>query len=199
MRIFLDTNVVLTGALNEKGPAGTLEKLVPSATFFHSPQVLAECDGLLLCNAQSDKIRKLAERKVRSFLDRLNSESVLDSLPPKGLSAVGRGDNLILGAAIAANADAICTYNIKDFPVDHPAIKTPLSVHRAIASPVLEQYIQHILLSSEGTILFFGRLHHPSSMGPILSSSNGNTVTADAQGFIHLSGPNVTRHKALKP
>ena len=45
MRIFLDTNFVLTGALNPNGPAGTLAALFGRATFVFSPQVLAECDS----------------------------------------------------------------------------------------------------------------------------------------------------------
>lgn len=198
-RIFLDTNVILTGALYQYGFSGKLISFVEKVTFLHSPHVLKECNNLISRDAPTDKIKTMALTAIDSFLGRLQSTSVEDHELPNGLSANDPDDNLILGSAIAANADVLCTYNIKDFPDGELIINTPLSIHRTFSNPELEQYIQSINLSSQGTLLFFGRLHHPSSMGPILISSNGVTVTADENGFIHLSGANVKRHNALKP
>jgi predicted nucleic acid-binding protein len=198
-RIFLDTNVVLTGAFSQRGPAGTLSKLANSVQFLHSPLVLEECNNLVSRDAQSTLIYEAAMGQIHSFLTRLGSEVVDNRLPPPGVSAKDRDDELILGAAIAAKADTICTYNIRDFPSKEMAIRTPLSVHRSIAEHTLDHFIQQVELSSKGTVLFFGSIHHASSMGPIIKSGNGTCVTADKEGFIQLSGPKVTRNKVLKP
>src|SRR3546814_1496255 len=65
---------------------------------------------------------------------------------------------------------------------------TPLAIHRSLAEPQLEHFIQAVQLSDRGTLLFFGRLHHESSMGPIMESGGGVTVVADEKGFIKLTG-----------
>ena len=198
-RVFLDTNVVLTGALDRSSFSGRLTSFLEKIQFLHSAHVLKECNNLISRDAPTDEIRTIALEAICWFLDNLQSEVVENHEPPNGLSANDPDDNLIFGSAIAANADVLCTYNIKDFPEGAVVINTPISIHRTFSNPELEQYIQTINLSSQGTLLFFGRLHHPSSMGPILISSNGVTVTADETGLIQLSGTNVKRHKALKP
>lgn len=199
MRVFLDTNIVLTGAFYSHGPAGKLDALKHSVKFFHSPHVLNECDFLIQNNAPSTEIRNIASKSVRFFLEKLGSQSVMDCLPPIDVSANDPDDDLILGSAIAANSDVICTYNIKDFPSNGPSIWTPLSIHRAVGESVLEHYIQPSLLSSRGTMLFFGSLNNKGSMGLIIESENGTKVLADDNGFIQLIGPNTTRHRTFKP
>ncbi|MGL6632207.1 hypothetical protein ACSZOF_01345 [Aeromonas veronii] len=47
MNIFLDTNVVLTGALNPYGPARKLSKLLGKVIFYTSQRVIQECTWLL--------------------------------------------------------------------------------------------------------------------------------------------------------
>jgi hypothetical protein len=122
-----------------------------------------------------------------------------DASPPEGITTLDEGDHLLLGAAFAAKCDAICTYNVKDFPDSHIAVGTPLAIHRWIAAPQLEHYVQSVQLSDRGTLLFFGRLNHESSMGPILESGGIVTVVADEKGFIRLKGPEVKRCSAVKP
>lgn len=199
LRIFLDTNVILTGAFNERGPAGTLGSLGPNATFLHSPFVLAECDQLLARDAPTHHIAELAALKVRHFLELLNSEFVPDAAPPPGCSAHDPADDLVLGSALASNTNVICTYNLRDFPTERIGVRTPLAIRRTIGGIALQDYIQPVTLSAHGTILFFGRLHHPSSMSQILRSDNGTTVAADEGGFIRLSGPRVFRQSARIP
>lgn len=201
MRVFLDTNVVLTGAFNPRGPAGRLNSIVGRATFVHSPHVLAECDWLIGRYAPSAHVANIARQQLRNYLASLRSILVPDSMPPQGVTAHDSGDDPILGSATAASAKAICTYNVRDFPTDSISVSTPLTILRALTDSTLEHYIQAIKLSSHGTLLFFGRLHHPSSMGTILASSNGVNVHADETGLIHLTGPSVKRScpvKALK-
>ncbi len=199
MRTFLDTNVVLTGTFNHRGPAGILGSLGDPVTFLHSPRVLQECSHLIARDAPTAKIERLATECVLSYLAQLRSECVPDCMPPAGILARDPDDDLILGAAIASGSDMICTYNVKDFPADRLAICTPLTIHRKFSDPTLEQYIQKVMLGSQGTMLFFGRLHHPGSMGTILTSENGTKVSADNLGFVHLVGPEVSRCRAIKP
>ena len=76
----------------------------------------------------------------------------------------------------------------KDFPDGHIVVGTPLAIHRWIAVPQLEHYVQAVLLSDRGTLLFFGRLHHESSIGPILESGGSVTVVANEKGFYQTQG-----------
>lgn len=198
MRVFLDTNVILTGAFTDHGPAASLGSLV-KATFLYSPYVLDECHHLIECNAPNEQIARMASARIQGYLKQLRSECVPDSPPPAGVSANDPGDDAVLGAALASNADVVCTYNIKDFPTKEIGVSTPLSVHRSVSKPTIEQYIQPVMLSAKGTLLLFGRIHHRSSMGPILQSENGTTVVADHEGYIRLIGSSVQRHKAFRP
>ena len=199
MRVFLDSNVVLTGAFNRQGPAGTLGALLGQVSFVYSPQVLAECDYLIWRDAPSPRVAQAASHALLSYLASLRALQVPDASPPAGVAALDAGDNVLLGAALAAKSKAICTYNVKDFPSHHIKVGTPLAMHRSISKPKLEHYIQAVELSSRGTLLFFGRLHHESSMGPILESGNCVTVVADEKGFVRLAGSAVQRSRALKP
>jgi predicted nucleic acid-binding protein len=199
MRIFLDTNVVLTGALNSRGPARALAALIGRATFVFSPQVLAECDYLIRRDAATPLVAQVVQKTIRSFLEALGALQVPDVPPPQGVSALDDGDSMLLGAALSAQADTICTYNVKDFPASYINVRTPLAIHRSIAEPTLEQYIQPIVLSVHGTLLFFGRLHHESSMGTILESDGQVEVIADERGFIRLTGSSAKRCRSIKP
>lgn len=199
MRIFLDTNVVLTGALNPNGPAGTLAALFGRATFVFSPQVLAECDYLIERDAPTQLVAQVVQNATRSYLNVLGALQVPDVAPPQGITALDDGDSMLLGAALSAQADAICTYNVKDFPASYINVRTPLAIHRSIAEPRFEHYIQPVALSTHGTLLFFGRLHHESSMGTILDSEGRVSVVADERGFIRLTGCGVRRCHSIKP
>src|SRR3546814_19877581 len=76
---------------------------------------------------------------------------------------------------------------------------TPLAIHRSLAEPQLEHFIQAVQLSDRVTLLFFGRLHPESSMGPIMESGGGVTVVADEKGFIKLTGTAIKRSSSLSP
>lgn len=199
MRVFLDANVVLTGAFNPEGPAAKLGALQGHVSFIYSDKVLHECLYLIQRDAPSAAAQHAAEQDVRSYLANLRALQVPDALPPHGIDALDEGDQLILGAALASKSDVLCSYNIKDFPPDHISVCTPLTIHRSNSGPKLEHFIQPINLSSEGTLLFFGSLRHESSMGPILQSSNGVTVLADEQGLIRITGSDVKHSHAVKP
>jgi len=198
MRVFLDSNVVLTGAFNSSGPAGTLYRLSRKADFLYSAYVLSECDHIVGRDAPGEEMAAFASKQVRDYLASLNSELVEDYAPPAKLKTLDPNDDPVLGAAYAARADVICSYNIKNFPASSITACTPLSVQRRIGDPTIDQYIQKIILASRGTLLFFGRIHHPSSMGPIITSANGTEVICDDRGRIVLNGPSVRNIDTLK-
>ncbi len=198
MRIFLDTNIVLTGAFNPRGPAGCLVTIIDRVTFVYSPQVLQECDYLVERDAPTSTVAQWAKNATRSYLSDLRALQVPDNEPPQGIAALDPDDRMLLGAALSAKAEAICTYNVKDFPVKYINVSTPLAIHRSIANPILEHYIQPVVLSTNGTMLFFGRIHHESSMGKILDSGSDVAVVADERGFIRLTGRGVKRCGPIK-
>lgn len=199
MRVFVDTNVVLTGAFNPFGPAGTLIELIEHVEFVYSPRVLDECRYLIQREAPNPQVAQEALSKTQSFLAELSAGIVSDCAPPPGIVALDADDDLLLGAAIAGQANAICTYNVKDFPTQHITVCTPLTLHRLIGKPKPEHYIQETLLSKHGTLLLFGRLHHESSMGALINSDTQVHVIANDRGFIELKGAGVKRCRPHKP
>lgn len=199
MRIFLDSNVVLTGAFNPSGLAGKLNRLVGTGEFLYSQHVLNECTRALKRARPTKEQFEGLKQQIANYLDDVEAERVEDQNPPVGVSANHLGDDPILGASIAAKAEAICTYNLKDFPNKPIPPCTPLSVLRSIGHPEIDQYIQKVELSSQGTLLFFGTIHHPGSMGPILRSANGTLVNCDKDGRIVLVGKHVEGFESLKP
>jgi hypothetical protein len=164
-----------------------------------SKRVLAECDYLIQRDAPTPLVAQEVQDLTRSYLEALGALQVPDVAPPHGITALDDDDSVLLGAALSARADVICTYNVKDFPANYINVRTPLAIHRLIAEPKLEQYIQPVALSALGTLLFFGRLHHESSMGKILDSDGRVAVIADERGFIRLTGSGVTRCRPIKP
>lgn len=197
LRVFLDTNVVLTGALYPNGPAGSLSRLSDTVSFLHSQYVLEECDHLLCRDAPSELVG-CASTQIDEYLKELDSKLVSECPPPDGAATNDEKDDPILGAAMAAKADLICTYNLDDFAESPLECGTPLAVHRKAGDVSLENYIQPVVLSSRGTLFYFGAIHHKSSMGPIIRSSNGTTVTCDKEGYIVLCGEHVNRSDPLK-
>src|SRR3546814_1673610 len=82
MRVFLDSNVALTGAFNLRGPAGTLGALRARARFVYSRQVLTECDYLIGRDAPSMRVAQVAGQILRSYLASLGALQVPDAPPP---------------------------------------------------------------------------------------------------------------------
>src|SRR3546814_15351616 len=95
------------------GPAGTLGAWRARARFVYSRQVLTECDYLIGRDAPSMRVAQVAGQILRSYLASLGALQVPDAPPPAGIAALDADDDLLLGAALAARCDAICTYNVK--------------------------------------------------------------------------------------
>lgn len=196
MLIFLDANVILTGAFTQSGPAALLVSIKSYVKFCHSNYVLDECAKLINAYSPTKEVCEIVNLRVLEFVRELSSECVSEHPLPNGISCHDPFDDPLLGAAIACCADAICTYNVKDFPINIIPIKTPLLLLRIFLEPNIDQWIQPVILSSKGTLLFCGRIKHVSSMGLILKSDN-ITVSADENGYIRLYGKNVRQYKTF--
>ena len=199
MLIFLDANVILTGAFTQSGPAALLVSIKSNVRFCHSNYVLDECKKLIKSFSPTNMIYELVNLRVLEFLNALSSKCVPEHPLPIGIFCHDPYDDPLLGAAIACCADAICTYNVKDFPINTIPIKTPLLLLRLFSEPTINQCIQPVILSSKGTLLFCGRIKHVSSMGLILKSDNNISVMSDENGYIRLYGTEVRQYKTFNP
>ncbi len=105
MRIFLDTNVLLSGLLGRGLCRDLLDLVVERHTLVLSEQVLRESERHLR--------RKFgvpaSERRAFAFLMREVAEVVPDAEPPAGVRVPDPDDRAIVGAAIAAGAACLVT------------------------------------------------------------------------------------------
>jgi rRNA-processing protein FCF1 len=189
MRVLLDTNVVLTGALRPASPAGKLASVREKVTFNVTDLVMHECRRVLKEAAGGWNERyQLAVLTVESYLKELGALLLPDDL---GTNPSPKADLRIHAAAKAYGCDAICTYNPSDFPADGVPTISPLGLKKRIDPPTLANYIQVPFLGDAGTLFFMGTLHHHSSMGNILETANGIRFSTDGDGYIRVSGTSV--------
>jgi rRNA-processing protein FCF1 len=193
MRVLLDTNVVLTGALRPASPAGKLASVRDTVTFSVTDLVMHECRRVLREAAGGrNKRYQLAVLTVESYLKELGALLLPDN---DGASPPSKADLRIHAAAQSYGCDAICTYNPGDFPADGIPTISPLALRKRIAvasatggSLTLEHFIQVPILGDSGTLFFMGTLQHPSSMGNVLETGSGVRFATDGDGYIRVSG-----------
>src|SRR5467141_2550924 len=114
MRVLLDTNVVLTGALRPASPAGRLSSLRDTVAFNVTDLVMHECRRILRQAAGGrNKRYELAVLTVESYVQELGALLLPDEA---GKSPSPKADLRIHAAAQAYGCDTICTYNPGDFP-----------------------------------------------------------------------------------
>ncbi|RQW25325.1 PIN domain-containing protein [Rhodobacteraceae bacterium CH30] len=189
MRALLDTSVILTAALNQQSHAYRLHEISHAVQFLITPKIRAECTSLIKSRSNSEKKISATEYLIEQFLLLIRAHEIddNDTLTPTK-KCKDPNDQFIFDAAVHANCDYICTYNCKDFPKDKIKIAAPLYILRDNLCQNISLLIQHPKLSSKGTLLFIGQLHHKSSIGSIIKSKNGTEVYADGNGHIQISG-----------
>jgi rRNA-processing protein FCF1 len=186
MRVLLDTNVVLTGALSPRSPAGQLSSVRGTVAFNVTDLVMHECRRILRQAAGGrNKRYQLAVLTVESYLKALGALLLPDDA---GASPAPKADLRIHAAAQAYGCDTICTYNPSDFPADGVPTISPLGLKKRIDPPTPGNFIQVPFLGDSGTLFFMGTLHHPSSMGNILETGNGIRFETDSNGHVRVSG-----------
>jgi len=198
MKIFLDTNVILTGAFNPYGPASQLKSIIEHVRFVVSDYVLKECYWNAKRCSPNKIIEECAIYLINEFLNHLNVIEV-NNINSSGYICSDKNDQQIFDAAYMNKCDCISTYNFPDFPSSTMSIQSPLSILHTFQTGKVDHYVQYPLLSNKGTLLFFGTLHHKSSMGNILYSKGALTVLADKNGYIELKGKSVKSVRALAP
>jgi len=189
MRVLLDTNVVLTGALRPASPAGKLGSVREKVTFSVTDLVMHECRRVLKEAAGGWNQRyQLAVLTVESYLNELGALLLPDD---PGTNPSPKADLRIHAAARAYGCDAICTYNPGDYPTAGVLTISPLGLKKRIDPPTLGNFIQVPFLGDSGTLFFMGTLHHPSSMGNILETGDRTRFSTDGDGFVRISGTNA--------
>ena len=113
LRLVLDTNIVVSAALNPHGLQRTVFFLsvTKPARLFVSKQILAEYRDVL--SRPSLRIRKGERRKLLDLIEKYSFE-----VKPRFTlaAAVDPSDNMILECADAERADYLITGNAKHFP-----------------------------------------------------------------------------------
>jgi uncharacterized protein len=113
LRLVLDTNIVVSAALNGEGPQRTvfLFSITKPARLFVSQEILAEYREVLM--RPKLRIRKGTQRQL---LDLIANRSFAVK-PRIALEVAGDpADNMFLECADAARADYLITGNVKHFP-----------------------------------------------------------------------------------
>jgi uncharacterized protein len=120
LRLVIDTNVVVSGALKPKGLERTalVFAVTPPAILFVSNEILDEYGEVL-----SRPELRIPPLEVRSLLELVKSRGRL--VAPKRKLAVCRDpdDNIFLECAEAARADYLITGNNKHFPTFWQMVK----------------------------------------------------------------------------
>lgn len=197
MRVLLDTNVVLSGALRPASPAGQLSTVRDSVSFMVSDLVMHECRRVLREAAGGRNTRyRLAVLTVERYLQDIGALLLPDHV---GEDPPAKADLRIHATALSYGCHAICTYNPRDFPNGQVETVSPHGLKRRYGPDVLEKFVQVPILGEAGTLFFMGTLHHHSAMGNILEAGNGLRVFADENGYVQVGRPNAPRVNVTAP
>lgn len=196
MRVMLDANVVLTGALSPNGPASALVELAGDVKFVFSDYVLDECCKQIQNAAESVLVAELSESTVLTFLANASAELVPQSTNRSGQSVADPDDQQIYEDAIANGCDTICTYDANGFLGGLLPTVAPFYLWRQYhPGPLaINRYVQPIDLGKDGSVFLFASLSHPSGLGEVLRSANGTVVSADGSGIIQVTSDSPIRH-----
>lgn len=193
MRVFLDTNVLLTGAYKRSGFAGQLPFATGQCTFVASEYARRECEALLRSTARSKRVEAAALATLNIFSQQVKVLYVPNAKASSGLRASDPNDQPILDAAVEHNCEIICTYNLKHFPGSGIRVLSPLGLLKQLDQRPDGWAIQPPVLGRRGTILVMGYLH---SLGQILETADGLIAFNDATGKIALRGPQTGTYQS---
>ena len=200
MKIFLDTNVVLSGAIYPESQATKLITSDDDFHFFYSDYVITECIHIIEGNCPDPLVRQFLMEHVHSWLDKAKATKVPTEEKTK-VKTHDPNDQQIYNDAEGADVDIICTYDVNDFPSEQINVMTPISILKSYRSHIHDA-IQIPVLEKEGTLLFIGTLLDMNSFSKILESENNTlvSVTTDSDGFVDVTGSQVKvskRHNAI--
>jgi predicted nucleic acid-binding protein len=164
--VFLDTNVVLSGALAPGGPASSLVRSRDEFRFIYSDRVIEECNAQINRWQAPDRVVVRARKSIDDFLRDLSAERIPDK-PFPGVQAHDPDDQVILETACHEACSYICTYDYTDFPSDLLLPCAPLSLRRQapkehkVGTPMSDDemavFIQEASFSQVGTLMIYAQ------------------------------------------
>ncbi len=169
LRVVLDTNIVLCGALSPGSDSARLAELNNRVSFYVPHQVEVELWRRIAEHGRDD----LHRAAVSALVDRYLAEvgAIRLSSPPKS-SPQKIDDPAIISDASRIGA-AVCTYNLKHF-TKKVATVTPVSLLRTA------NFAAHLVEKPEradiGTFLYLIRAWNKNALGTLLEFHGGNAV-----------------------
>ena len=198
-RALIDTNVILAGAMRQDGPAGRLTRISDRVGFVISDYALRECRQVVERHAPNPLVAQGTLHALDVFCLTLRALQVPDAKLPPDTKLRDPRDGPLLGAALEYDCDTICTYNQRDFAGHGLKVLSPLGILKLVAEPEASLFVQCPVLGASGTLMMLGILHHETSMGEILVTSNGIRVFNNAEGYVAVEGSDVTKCTIERP
>lgn len=196
LRIFLDTNIIITGAFNPFGPSAALDKVKEKVQFITSHWVIGECKKNIERKTSCEYKRAFATNLITVFIDLLNVK-ILEDIEINETLIEDKDDQLIHDTACHFNCDYICTYNLVDFRGGNVEAKTPLYLLQIIQTDNFNHFVQLPILSRRGSMIFMGQLHHKSSLSTVLKSGTNIHVFTTPSGEISINGTGVRSSRVI--
>ena len=123
-RLFLDTNIILSASFYPNIQATRFREYSQKVKFVTSQRVIAECSNVIVRYAKNTPYCQSLIRQYAGFLQSITCEIVDDSFP-RDVKDSRENDTYILETAISKCCDALCTYNLPDFPNDKIDVVAP--------------------------------------------------------------------------
>lgn len=184
-RVCIDTNVLLAGALTQRGPSAALRSLASNCEFVVPDGVIGEAIDVLGRHLDPDSLTG-ATAALDLFL------SGLGALEVSGFP-VQADDQHVKGAATELDCDAICTYDMDDFISFAVPAWSPRRLFKEI--DFFSHSMEAPALGEEGTYLLFLRTWG-GDQGRLLREATGNSaIWFQADGTVELTGPRASEWK----
>lgn len=198
-KLFLDTNIILSGAYFPNSPARRLIRFKNNAEFVTSQRVKAECHRKISQHTKITQVRNSLIGTYGRFIKALGC-TIIDDKGPSPWENPAENDRLIQDSAVAYGCDTLCTYNFKDFDNNKIRVLTPFETFGLLTPELnLDSFLHDIYLAEQGTAMFWGILNHPGALGRVGYSESGVSVTIDEDGSVRVQGPRVKIHKVGTP
>lgn len=198
-RALLDTNVILSGAMRQNGPAGRLRQISSRVQFVVADCALRECRQVVELHAPNAMVAKGTLHAIDNFCLALRALQVPDATPPPRMTLRDPSDAPLVGAALEYGCDTVCTYNQRDFTGHGIKVLSPLGILKIAAEPDAALFVQYPVLGSSGTIMLLGNLHHETSMGEIMVTENRVRVFNNSDGYVAVEGADVESCTMIRP
>jgi len=113
-RVVIDTNVVVSAAINRRGLEGRIVELVATRdlAFYASPAVFAEYEAVL----SRPKFGSIDPERIHLLMAALQVEAIMVTPSRRVDVSPDESDNRLLECAEAADADYLITGNKRHFP-----------------------------------------------------------------------------------